>query len=272
MQLAVYRKDNRRRLGRSRRSWRWLGAVVVVAVGAVAGLFYGWGGRMDAVGVTVRAFVMDSPYFSVSEIKVRGGDKVGGSAIVAIAGLKHGMNIWTIDPAAIEKKISGEPWVRRVVVRREFPRRIVIDVEERVAKAIVAMGKLYYVDGDGVIFKEVGDGENVQFPLVTGLRPEDLTASDPKLRRRLQDAVHLGDLMTNDAHTLSEIHFDAPDRVVLYTVDYPVALHMGSGDWEAKLRRLNRVLSLWKGHEERLISLDVSFRDQVVTRLRQSRQ
>jgi hypothetical protein len=78
--------------------------------------------------------------------------------------------------------------------------------------------------------------------------------------------------MANDAHTLSEIHFDAPDRVVLYTVDYPVALHMGSGDWEAKLQRLNRVLSLWKGHEERLISLDVSFRDQVVTRLRQSRQ
>ena len=40
-------------------------------------------------------------------------------------------------------------------VRREFPRRVVIEVEEREAKAIAALGKLYYVDRDGYIFKPV---------------------------------------------------------------------------------------------------------------------
>jgi cell division protein FtsQ len=123
---------------------------------------------------------------------------------------------------------------------------VVIDVEERVAKAIVAIGKLYYVDADGVIFKELAEGENVEFPLVTGLGPEELSAGDLKIRRRLQDAVRLGDLMVKSAHTLSEIHFETADRIVLYTVGYPVALHMGSGDWEAKVRRLERVLGLWK--------------------------
>jgi cell division septal protein FtsQ len=266
MQLAVYR-SNRRRTARDRRPRLWLGATAALLVVATAGLYH-WGEWVATGVMATRAFVIDSPYFSVREIKVRGGEKVGGSEIVAVAGLKHGMNIWKIDPAAIEKKIGREPWVRRVVVRREFPRRVVIDVEERIAKAIVAMRKLYYVDGDGVIFKEVGEGENVQFPLLTGLKPDELNTSDPKIRRRLQDAVRLGDLIAKDAHTLSEIHFDTPDRLVLYTVDYPVALHMGSGDWETKLRRLERVLSLWKGHEERLVSLDVSFRDQVVARLR----
>jgi cell division protein FtsQ len=268
MQLAVYR-SNRRRTARGGRARLWLAAIVALLVVTAVSL-YRWGDRLAAGVLAARAFVIDSPYFSVREIKVRGGENVGGSEIVAIAGLKHGMNIWKIEPAAIEKKIARAPWVRRVVVRREFPRRVVIDVEERIPKAIVAMGKLYYVDGDGVIFKEVGDGENVQFPLLTGFRPEALNTSDPRVRTRLQDAVRLAELMAHDAHTLSEIHFDTSDRVVLYTVDYPVALHMGSGDWETKLRRLERVLSLWKGHEERLLSLDMSFSDQVVARLRRT--
>ena len=98
----------------------------------------------------------NSPYFSVREIQLRGGVRIDGVEFVAIAGLKHGMNIWKIDPAAIEKKFAKHPWVRSVFVRREFPRRVVIEVEERTAKAIVAMGKLYYVDADGLVFKEVG--------------------------------------------------------------------------------------------------------------------
>jgi hypothetical protein len=43
---------------------------------------------------------------------------------------------------------------------------------------------------------------------------------------------------------------------------------MGWGDWEEKLERMERLLTLWKGHEERLGSLDMSFRNQVVARVR----
>jgi cell division protein FtsQ len=178
------------------------------------------------------------------------------------------MSIWKVDLAAIEKKIAKHPWVRRVLARREFPRRIVIDVEERVPKAIVAIRKLYYVDGDGLVFKEIGPGENVKFPLLTGLGAEELTNTDPLWRRRIQDAIHLGELMARRAHSLSEIHFEAPDRLVVYTTDFPVALRMGWGDWENKLERMERLMMLWKGNEERLASMDVSFQDQIVTRLR----
>ena len=43
---------------------------------------------------------------------------------------------------------------------------------------------------------------------------------------------------------------------------------MGWGDWENKLERMERLMMLWKGNEERLASMDVSFQDQIVTRLR----
>lgn len=243
--------------------------IALVALGA--GLYWGRG-HLARAAATTRDFVFESPYFSVREIQVRGGEKVGGTEIVAMAGLKQGMNIWKINPAAIEGKVAQHRWVRRVVVRREFPRRVVIEVEEREPEAIVALGKLYYVDAEGVVFKEVGDGENVRFPLLTGLRPEDLTGPDRATRGRIQDAIRLSQLMSQGSLTLSEIHFDAHDRLVLYTMAFPVALRMGSGEWEPKVERLERVLSLWKGKEETLASLDLSFRDQVVARVKRVRR
>jgi len=271
MQLKVYRKDNRKR---DRQPWRrWMmRAGILAGLGVATLVLYRLSGPLVIAVASTRDFIIDNPYFSVREIQVRGGDKVSGNEIVTIAGLKQGMNIWKLDPAAIEQKVARHPWVRHVLVRREFPRRIVIDVEERTPKAIVVLRKLYYIDADGVVFKEVGVGENVQYPLLTGLRPERLMEADPRTRQRIKEALRLGDLMAQRSRSLSEIHFDASDRVAVYTTNFPVALRMGWGDWEEKLGRMDRLLSLWKGNEARLSSLDMSYRDQVVARLRQRQQ
>ena len=267
MQLKVYRRDNRKKdQRRGRRALRRVGGVLGVILLAL--VFYRLSGPLVIAAVSLRDFVLESPYFSVGEFQVRGADKVRGDEVVAMAGLRRGMSIWSVDLAHIEKRIGRHPWVRRVLVRREFPRRVIIDVEERTPKAIVAIRKLYYVDSDGVVFKEVGPGENVKLPLLTGLRAEQFTSPDPTTRRRIQDAIRLSEMMVQRSHSLSEIHFAEADRLVVYTTAYPIALHMGWGNWEAKLTRMERLLALWKGSEERLASLDMSFRDQVVARLR----
>ena len=269
MRLKVYRKDNRKK---EVRHWRRY----LIRFGALAGLMvaglalYRLSGPVLIAAASLRDFIIENPYFSVREIQVRGGEKVSGNEIVTIAGLRQGMNIWRIDPSAIEKKIAKHPWVRRVLVHREFPRRITIDVEERAPRAIAAVRKLYYVDADGILFKEVEPGDNVNFPMLTGLSAEQLTAPDQTMRKRIQEAMRLGERMAARSHSLSEIHFAAPDKLVVYTAGQRVAMRMGWGDWDEKLARLERLLALWKGHEERLVSLDVSFRDQVVARLRRA--
>jgi len=267
VQLKVYRKDNRKKDGqRWRRHLLWCGGLFAMVILAVAA--YRLSDPLAITAASLRDFILDNRYFSVREIQVRGGDKVSGNEIVTIAGLHQGMSVWKVDLPAIEKKIGKHPWVRRVLVRREFPHRIIIDVEERVPRAIVALRKLYYVDTDGVVFKEVDPNENVKYPLLTGLRAEEVSGSNPAMRKRIQDAIRLGDLMAQRAHSISEIHFDAPDRLVVYTTDFPIPLHMGWGNWDDKLERMDRLMSLWKGNEERLGSLDMSFRDQIVARLR----
>ena len=183
MQLKVYRKDNRKKdLGRWRRYLLRFGALAgFVVLGLV---FYRLSGPVLIAAASLRDFVVESDYFSVREIQVRGGAMISGNEIVSVAGLSKGMNIWKIDPAGIERTIAKHPWVRRVLVHREFPHRITIDVEERTPRAIVAIRKLYYVDADGVIFKEVQAGDKMNYPMLTGLSTEQLTKPDPTLRKR----------------------------------------------------------------------------------------
>ena len=270
MQLKVYRKDNRKR-DQQRGRHRWLIAGMLVLSLLALALLYRLRGPIVIAMRSTRDFIADNRYFAVRQIEVHGGEKVGGSEIVAVAGLRQGMNIWNVDAIAIENRIAKLPWVRRVVVRRDFPRRVVIDVEERTPKAIVGVGKLYYIDADGVVFKEVDSGENIKYPMLTGVSAEALLHGDPAARKRIRDAVRLTDLMAQHAHTLSEIHFEAADRLVVYPTKFPVAWRLGWGDWEEKIARLDRLLELWKGNETRLASLDMSFRDQVVARVRGKR-
>ena len=267
METFVPRKGNKAKK-RERRPPRFLvRAAVVLFLFSTLALYLGWS-HVIRLGGRLRDTLLDNPYFSVQEIKVKGDGKVGGSEIVAMAGMSHGMNIWKIDPALIERRVAKHPWVKRVLARRELPRRVVIEVEEREAKGIVVLGKLYYVDTDGFVFKEVEEGENANFPLLTGLQQADLASQAHATRQKIREALKVGDLMTGGPLALSEIHFSPQGGVILYPMAYPVALQMGWGDWQGKLQRLERVLEMWKGKETRLASLDLSFRDQVVARLR----
>lgn len=217
----------------------------------------------------MRDSLLSHSYFSVREIQVRGGEKIGGNEIVSMAGLSHGMSLWQIDPFSIEKKVARHPWVKRVFVRREFPHRVVIDVEERAAKGIMVLAKLYYVDSDGIVFKEIGEGERIGLPLLTGLRQADLLSQAQSNRQKIQEALKLADLMERAALGISEIHF-SPAGLVLYPMARAVPLQMGWGDWPEKLTRLERILALWKGREDQLAALDLSYRGQVVARLRKA--
>src|SRR3990172_4615033 len=260
-------RGNKRKDGESVRPNFAAWAAALLAVSSIPALIFAWP-HVRRLGGDLREELLNHPYFSVQEIRVRAGDKVGGSEIVAIAGMNHGMNIWKVDPAAIERKVGKHPWVKRVLVRRELPRRVVIEVEEREAKGIVVLGKLYYVDAEGSVFKEVEEGEKTDFLLLTGLQQADLTSQSHATRQKIREALKLGELMAGGSLTLSEIHFSPQGGAVLYPMAYPVALHMGWGDWQGKVQRLERVLEMWKGKEARLASLDLSFRDRVVARLR----
>lgn len=218
----------------------------------------------------VSNYLLDQPYFAVQEIKVFGADAADGAEIIARAGLRRGLSIWRIDAQGLEEKIRRHPWIKRVVVRKELPRRVIVDVEEWRPAGIVALESLYYVDADGVVFKAVAETDSVDFPLVTGLRAASLSPHEPSTRGKLSQVLGLGREVEEAGVRLSEIRFSAEGNIVLYPAADRVPFAMGWGNWAEKVLRLKRFLRVWDGQEAHFAGVDMRFEGQAVARLRRS--
>ncbi len=246
-----------------------IGAITVVVLLVIAARNHvDWSYVMGAVE-RLEMVLYTHPYFSVKEITITGYEKVGGSEIVALTGLKPGVNIWKVDPTLVEAKLSRHPWVRRDVVRREFPRRVIIQIEEWKAKGIVVLEKLYYANAEGIIFKAVEPGEKTNLPFITGLAKEGSVLNSRQAQKKISEALTLSDLFAKSSMAVSEIRFRPQGGVIAYPIAHSVPLHMGWGNWNEKVQRLQRVWVEWKGKEKYLASLDLSYRGQVVVKWRE---
>ena len=232
-----------------------------------------WAAERAAGGIRAAAretssFIPAHPYFAVREVKVLGAEKIKGADIVVMSGLGPNTRIWNIDPVEVEQRIRRHPWVKRVVIRRELPARLVIAIEEWQPGGIVALDKLYYVADDGAVFKALDEEDSVDFPFVTGLRAAGLSPRDPGTRQKLAEALSFGRTVERTTLGLSEIRFRPGGGIVLYPVSYPVPFHVGWGDWGAKLERLQWFVREFPGQGARFETVDVSFKGQVVARPR----
>jgi cell division protein FtsQ len=156
------------------------------------------------------------------------------------------------DVPAMEAALARHPWVKRVTVRRALPPALVAAVEERAAAALVDLGGLYLVDDAGDPFKRAAPGDRVDLPLVTGISRDDWVkrraAAEPLLASALQLARAFA---ARRGARLAEIHVDPGDGVTLYVGDDGTQVRLGTGDYEAKLQRLDKVLSALRAEGKR---------------------
>ncbi|MBU1492919.1 MAG: FtsQ-type POTRA domain-containing protein [Actinomycetota bacterium] len=104
----------RRPIAPPRRPWAaWLGVGVLLVV--------------LALGVALH-----SPWLSVQEIEIAGAERVQAAALLDRAGIGPGAIMIWLDTGAVEAAIAADPWTGAVRAHREWPDRLVIEVEERV--------------------------------------------------------------------------------------------------------------------------------------------
>jgi len=140
------RATQRSRKRFARRQWRrrWLAWRVVLAVVLVLAL----------VGTGVYA-VWFSSWLAVRTVEVSGAQTVKADAIRSRSGIEQGEPLARVDLAAVEARIASLAVVRSVDVTRQWPHGILIDLEERVAVAVVEIGgSLRGMDRDGVVFRD----------------------------------------------------------------------------------------------------------------------
>lgn len=146
--MARARRDPAERTRRrfARRQWarRWLAWRYVAAVVALVGLVVG--------GVWVVYF---SAWLSVSGVEVRGVAQLSAAEVRRAAAVPEGGALARVDLDRVRSRVEALAPVRSADVSRQWPDQVLIEVEERVAIAVVEIGgQLRGMDADGVVFRD----------------------------------------------------------------------------------------------------------------------
>lgn len=246
----------------ARHRWGGLGLVLVMAAAAA-----GW-----AAWRPVAAAVREHRYFAIGQLVINGcGPALTPDEVREWLGLTAESTLWEASPASVRFRLEEHPFIARAAVRRSFPGRLEITVRERRPRAIAVLDDLYYVDRAGVTFGPLRPRDSRDYPVITGIAPglaagARLWAIRRALRllRRCDRSPCIG--------SLSEINVGDGRGVVVYPVQPHLPVVLGWGSWPEKLARAQRVLQAWQGEAERVASLDVRFRNQVVIALRPQEQ
>jgi cell division protein FtsQ len=262
-------KGNRLKREKQPRDWRKIfhrGLGISLLLGKLALALLLVGGAVLA-GRTI----FHSGYFAVEKVHVENLHRLQENEVVELSDIRPGLNIFDLDLEAIGNKIAENPWVAQAEVRRVFPREVVIAVHEREPRAIINLGYLYYVDGDGEIFKVLSGKDRLDYPALTGIDRQFLLNNPGEAHRLLKDAMGLlGQLEARRIFSLaevSELHIDREDGFSVYTLSSGVPVRMGFGGFDAKLDRLERIYPELQGRLAGLKYIDLNVADRVIVKL-----
>lgn len=209
------------------------------------------------------------PAFAISGITVQG-DVAHNNAVTLRANVAPRLagNFFTLNLAAARETFEGVPWVRAAVVRRQFPNRLRVSLEEH--RAVAYWGpesESRLVNTFGEVFEaNAGDLEAEELPRLSG--PQEQAALLLTMYRTLQPMFEALDLglehvaltargswqLELDNGAQVELGRGAPEEVVARTQRF--------------LQTLTQVTSRYSRRPDALVSADLRHGDGYALRLR----
>jgi cell division septal protein FtsQ len=251
----------------------WLGtgvtalAILAVSAGTSWGLY-----RLGKLAVA--KLLNENPRFAIAQINVENDGVLTQEQVKQLAGVRVGQNLWSVDLDRARRNLELVPVVQRVCVRRVFPNRLVITVEERVALARLQLrtfsgepgGSEFLVDRDGYVLKpfKLADGTVIQprhpmsgLPLLTGVKLGDAPTGRRVESERVYQALWLLDKLAQSAVCsavdIEQIDLSKPRLLTVMTRQKSV-MKFDPQDLQQQLRRLAVVLS-WAQQRHKTVQM-----------------
>ena len=259
-------KSNRRKQEKQPRDWKQLfHRLLRIGIASGSGFLLASGALL-----TVQ-MLLESGYFGVKLVRVEQQVRVSEGDILDASDIKLGDSLFDLELHMIGRKIEEHPWIARAEVERSFPDQVVIRVVERQARAIIDLDYLYYVDRQGVAFKMLESGDELDYPVITGIDRQYLLDHPDQTQNSLNLALSLMDQLEQrklfNLDDVSEIHFDQQEGLIIYTRVGGVPVRMGKENFYAKLDRFE---AIYEDLEPRLLALkyiDLNVTDRVIVKV-----
>jgi len=155
--------------------------------------------------------------FTVEEVRIKGNRRIVGREIVKRSGLREGQSSIFFFEKEVEDEILKNPWIKKVSVQKDFPKKVTINVEEEEVYCIVLSdgGKPLYMSRSGRILGTGNFDLGLDFPVLIGDG-----IGDPKL---LEEALEILELSKNSAvlkwDDISEVQLNSIYGITVFTND-----------------------------------------------------
>jgi len=221
--------------------------LLVLCLSLAIGLFVKTSGYQ-----TVKSFLADLDYFNITSVEVRGCRQSSAAQVRRDSKVSINSSLLFLDAKSVTNALTSQvPWIKNVDIIKKWPDTVVIHVQEYEphalsVKVVDGVPQLYYMDNEGISFIKAEVGMDFDYPVITGL---DLIA-DPDVRsERLSEILRFLELIRANnpnlpAQSVSEIHVDPVEGLVIHMVEYPFPVFFGSGDVRKKYVRLRKVLEV----------------------------
>jgi cell division protein FtsQ len=176
---------------------------------------------------------MSTPFFGVRETLVRGCKELTEKDVLVLAALKPSQNLLAVNADVIRDRVRKSPWIKDVHVGRELPKRLVIEVRERTAIALLKKDDGFYLmDADGLVFKKLEAKDE-----------SDLTAlNQPLLIKSIELFRYLStEKALFSIKSIAEVNGNEILGFSIFT-DSGLCLRLGFDHYDNKIRRLRPVL------------------------------
>lgn len=176
------------------------------------------------------------PTFSIGEIVVEGNlVHLSTQKVVLESGVKDGETLFGINVMQVHKNLKENPWINQAAVRRRLPHTLWIYVEEYEPAAVIQKeGKLFLVDHEGAVFKEVEPSDSKAYPVITGVEGEGL-------KDALTLLAQYGESSFGEAWGISELHRDDVKGYSVVTEKGPIEILLGQDAPALRLDLLGRL-------------------------------
>ncbi len=214
------------------------------------------------IGHSVYVHLLGDPYFRVREVEVVGGRKISKETLLSLTVVEGMPNLFSVKLKEVVKRLESHPWIKQVRVRKVFPNKILVQIEERKPMAIIQLEELYYIDTGGEIFSPVGERDEYNYPYLTGLTRRVLEKDPVEAKRLISKALELLRVASQEKlpplEELSEIHMEKPFGIHCFTKTEGVEVKMGWEDFGEKLKRLSLIWSDLRKRGCSAVSIDCS--------------
>ena len=251
-----------------------------------AGEFRVWAGRvgkgalglalvvsLSLLGFTAHEYFQRSVPLNVGEVSIMGCMNVTESELVNLANVDFKASLANLDLREISSRLAKHPWVEKAKVKRDWSRRaLIIEVQERIPQALILLDDLYLVDRHGQVFKKAEPGDQLDFPVLTGLETREVRERDPQAVNLVGQALELlGILRQRKIFTprdVSEIHLSKQNGLTIFTLKGGIPIRLGSGELADKINRLEKVLPDLQQKIKEVEYLDLNYPRKVVVKMR----